>query len=388
MQSTRLSHSTRLTALGLALTLVGVTFSPLALAQQAPAPATPDKAPATPDKAPAPAPTPKAAPAPAAKAPDKKTRDSARKAYSEGEKAFSVGDFTAAEAAFQTANSLIPSPHAEYWIAKSLDGQPEKLNEAIAAYEQFLANPDAAKAGEEKVADAQTRVAALKAKLPGDVEVVTVPPGATVSVDSSLQLGTTPLVLKLPPGPHKLSVTLAGFESKELELDVKGGEPTHQKIELAAVPPPPAPAPPPAAVAEPVPVEAPPAPAQAQPRSKIPAFVTLGIAAAGAVVGTVFGLKALSAKNDFEDNPTTERADDTERNALIADMAFGVAITLGVTGVVLLTTSDDVPETASVDRLRLRPLQASRLPKAVPMKLELDTYGNRTGGGGNLRLTF
>ena len=73
----------------------------------------------------------------------------------------------------------------------------------------------------------------------------------------------------------------------------------------------------------------------------MPAYVTLGIAGAGAVVGTIFGLKALSAKSDFDDTPTRELADDTERNALIADMAFGVAITLGVTGIVLLTTDEE-----------------------------------------------
>ena len=46
---------------------------------------------------------------------------------------------------FQSANELIPSPHAEYWIALSLD-KLEKLEETIAAYETFLQNPDAAKA--------------------------------------------------------------------------------------------------------------------------------------------------------------------------------------------------------------------------------------------------
>ena len=75
----------------------------------------------------------------------------------------------------------------------------------------------------------------------------------------------------------------------------------------------------------------------------MPAYITLGIAGAGAVVGTIFGIKALGAKNDFDKKPTGAAADDTERNALIADMAFGVAITLGVTGVVLLTSDDSTP---------------------------------------------
>ena len=56
--------------------------------------------------------------------------------------------------------------------------------------------------------------------------------------------------------------------------------------------------------------------------------------------------------------PTDQAAaDDTERNALIADMAFGVAITLGVTGVVLLT-SDDSAAAASAKLEKLPNLRA------------------------------
>lgn len=356
MQNTRMSHLSRLTALGLAISLVGVTLTPLAHAQAAasqPAGAAP------------------AAPKP----PDKKTRDAARKAYSDAEKAFAAGDFAAAQSGFEQANALIPSPQAEYWIAKSLDAQPDKLEAAIEAYERFLANPDAAKAGEDKVSEAKTRLEELKAKLVGEVEIVTVPIGASVTIDGKPEPGTTPLIVKLPPGPHKLSFTLADHEPKEVEIEVKGGEKSQQKIELVAVPPP-APEPPPAPPIMETPAAPPPPPPPAEKRSMVPAFVTLGIAAAGAAVGTVFGLQALSAKSDFEDNPTTEAADDTERNALIADMAFGVAITLGVTGIVLLTSGDDAPPDATGRRT------------TTPVKLELDTYAGRTGGGGALRLTF
>lgn len=86
----------------------------------------------------------------------------------------------------------------------------------------------------------------------------------------------------------------------------------------------------------------------------VPAYVTLGLAGAGLVTGTIFGVKALQEKQDFEDMPTTDRADDVERYALIADMSFGIAITLGVTGIVLLTSDApaEAPATASVDTRR------------------------------------
>src|SRR6185295_15511769 len=76
-------------------------------------------------------------------------------------------------------------------------------------------------------------------------------------------------------------------------------------------------------------------------RSKLPAYITLGVGVVGAGIGTVFGIQALSAKSDFDSNPTSDNADKAERNALIADMSFGVALTLGITGIVLLTAGGD-----------------------------------------------
>jgi hypothetical protein len=313
----------------------------------------------------------------AAAKPDKKTRDQARKAYTDGEKSFNKGDYEKALANFKQAHGLIPTPHAEYWVAASHD-KLNQSNEAIAAYEQFLANPDAAKVGEEKLTQAKTRLESLKASLMGEVNLVTTPPGATVNVDGEPQGRVTPLSLKLPPGAHKVAFTLPGYETKEVEVNVVTGEKSEQKVELAAeqaeVPPAPV-APPEPTPAAPTEEPAPPP----EPRSKVPAYVTLGVAGAGAVVGTIFGLKALSAKSDYDDAPSSDGADDVERNALIADMAFGVAITLGVTGVVLLTSSDSSAPGADTAKRVLRPRHA---------KLNVAPYVNQYGGGAAARLRF
>jgi hypothetical protein len=109
----------------------------------------------------------------------------------------------------------------------------------------------------------------------------------------------------------------------------------------------------------------------------VPAYITLGIAGAGAIVGTIFGIKALGAKSDFDKTPTGSAADDTERNALIADMAFGVAITLGVTGVVLLTSDDGAAPAAA---------KLEKLPKKA--KLVVAPYASPEGGGAAARYTF
>ncbi len=109
-----------------------------------------------------------------------------------------------------------------------------------------------------------------------------------------------------------------------------------------------APTPPPA---EAPPAQPPPPAAPIEPRSPVPAYVTLGLAGAGVVVGTIFGIQALGAKSDFDDAPTTKTADKVDRFALIADMSFAVALTFGVTGAVLLLSDDPAQgEGRSVER--------------------------------------
>lgn len=311
---------------------------------------------------------------PAAK-PDKKTIDEARKAYGEGEKAYGKGDFASAYLGYKKANELIPSPNALYWMAMSLDKQGDRPAEALAAFEDFLKHPNHAKLGDDKVAGAKERVSALQ-KTPGEVTITTTPPGATVSIDGAAQAGETPLTIKLPGGTHKLSVKSSGFETKELEITVKPGGKSEEKVqlELAGAADMGAETPPPAAEPEPEPAPAAPAeeaPADREEKSAVPAYVTLGIAGAGAIVGTIFGLQAMSAKSKFDDEPTTKSADDVESNALIADISFGVALTLGITGVVLLLDDDDPQQ------------DARRAPRLV-----VGPFASPTGGGAAARMSF
>ena len=311
----------------------------------------------------------------AAKPPDKKTRDAARKAYGEGEKLYAANDFAGAYTAFSKALELIPTPAAAYWAAKSLD-QQGKTDDAIKAYETLLADPNISRLGDEKTGDAQTRVATLKAGQVGEVTVTSAAIGALLSVDGVAQTGQLPIVLKLAPGPHKLTLSAPGFDAKDVDLDVKAGTKVDQKIDLAEhVAPPPEPAPVPEVAPAP-----PPPPPPAEKHSKVPAYVTLGIATGGAIMGTIFGVQALQSKSDFDSKPTTKSADDTERNALISDMAFGVAVTLGVTGIVLLTSSDDTSGTA--------PAKAAKLHLPPKGTFHVTPYIGRESGGAAARLTW
>src|SRR5690606_21215987 len=159
----------------------------------------------------------------------------------------------------------------------------------------------------------------------------------------------------------------AGFSPLESQLDVQAAQSLEHAIELEAAPAP---------VAAPVPIPVEPESAQppppADPRSMVPAYVTLGVAGASAVVGTIFGVKALGATSDFEDNHTASNADDVERNALIADMAWGVALTLGITGVVLLTSDE--------------PAEPSE--QSAKSKLLVAPFVSANGGGAAAHVTF
>ncbi|HNZ25189.1 MAG TPA: PEGA domain-containing protein [Polyangiaceae bacterium] len=271
--------------------------------------------------------------APAAAA-EKQKRDAARAHYEAGKAKLDAKDFAGALTEFQAANNLIPSPQAQEKIALCYDGMND-VSHAIQAYQTFV---DQAKDNEKlktEVDNAKNRIEALK-NAPVAVAIVTEPASAQVQVDGQPQMGATPLDLNLTPGTHKVRVSADGFEPAEKDVEVTvGGAKFTVSFTLNPVAGP---------VAEPTPP--PPATSTAATvstsgnKSNLPAYITLGVAGASAIVGTIFGIKALSNKSDFNDTPTTELADDAERNALISDMTFGVAITLGVTGTVLLLSND------------------------------------------------
>jgi hypothetical protein len=280
-------------------------------------------------------------------------RERARAAYTAGQEAYAAGQYAAAEAHFGLADSLLPAVQAKYWRAMSLD-QLGNVPAALAAFELVLASSDNSQLGPEKLAHAQARQRALAAT-PAELVLTTTPPGARVNVSGVELKAPTPITLRLAPGRHVLRVWLDGYEPQQIELKVTPGAKLTPTLTLQ-------PSANPRSAETPIPALPTDSTPAATPRSPIPGIVTLGIAGASAIVGTIFGIKALGDKDDFDDRPTTGAADDVERNALIADMAFGVTLTLGITGVVLLIAEDPLPEqqvsSVSSQRLKLAPYVA------------------------------
>jgi hypothetical protein len=301
-----------------------------------------------------PAATPDGAPAPISD----ETRQQAGALYAAGKVAFEAADFVTAEAKFREANALLPSPICDLMIAQSLDKQGKDAKLVVAAYDDFLLNPAASRMDPAKVSEAEARANELRKSLPAKYTFTTEPGGATVTIDGAKQEGVTPLTLELPAGKHNLEVTRDGYEKTVAEFEVVGGTIIEQPINLVAITVAPA-----ETAATPAPREEP---------SMVPAYVTLGLGGAGLVVGTIFGILALDSKGKYNSAPSSELANETERNAIIADMSLMLAATLGVTGVVLLTGADKDAATAA----------------AKPGRVVVAPYGNLTGGGASARVSF
>jgi hypothetical protein len=278
-----------------------------------------------------------AAKPPAPPAADKPDLAAAKKHYFEGDTKYKAGDFAGALAEFKAANEIKGTPQAERYIGMCEDAL-RHYPAAVEWYDKFLAHVP------EKLApqgdEIKKREAEIKA-MPAKIKVDSTPPGASVVVDDKPQTGVTPLEVDVAPGTHLLKLSAQGRMGMSKALDVSFASETSVVVDLPAEAPPPPP-PPVAQEAPPPPPPVPPPPPP-EPRSKVPAWVTGGIAVVAAGVGTAFGIVTLNDKSSYNTNPTTSTADNGDTHALITDMAFGVAITFGVTSAVLFLTKDEAP---------------------------------------------
>ena len=81
------------------------------------------------------------------------------------------------------------------------------------------------------------------------------------------------------------------------------------------------------------------------PKPKIPAYVLWGAGSAGMVVGTIFGIAALSAKSTFDDHPTYSQADKVHNYTIASDVGLGAGLVLllGGTMFYFMDDKDDAP---------------------------------------------
>ncbi|HZO12730.1 MAG TPA: PEGA domain-containing protein, partial [Polyangiaceae bacterium] len=281
-------------------------------------------------------------PWPIAQTADWKTKQEARKAYAGGKAKMGKGDYAGALEDFRNADRLVPGAAPKYQIAVCLD-RLGKAEEAVAAYRAFLDTPPGDKYVTE-AADATKRVAELEQQLIGKVKLNITPAGAaaTITVDGAPAQGPE---LSLKPGRHTIIVSAPGYQDAKQEIEVKAGATADVTITLApTVGPSPTPLP------DPIDDDEEEGDGQGL---MIAGFVVLGVGVVAGVLTTIFGVQALNASNDFENNPTEKLADDAEKNALLSDVFLGIACGTAAIGIILIAVGatqggDDDEEEARV----------------------------------------
>jgi hypothetical protein len=141
------------------------------------------------------------------------------------------------------------------------------------------------------------------------------------------------------------------YQPAEREIEIEAGGAAELVVELKPAPAAPAPAPAPPAHAAGHEHAHPHAHAHSHAHSHGPepthpplahptrtvAYGMLGAAALGLGVGAFYGLRALDARGDYDKNPSEAMAERQKDASLVADVALGSALMLGVTGAVFLS---------------------------------------------------
>jgi tetratricopeptide (TPR) repeat protein len=317
----------------------------------------------------------RAAAAPAAavtkteKAPTATELAEAKKHFSEGERAFDKGDFKEALEHFQSADAIKAAPATTRYVALCLD-RLGQFRDAAIAFESFIGAAHGvtkpSKNLPKQIEEAETRLAEIK-NLPAKLRISATPEGTAFKLDDQAAEAKAPADVEVKPGKHTVHFEAPNYVATSVEVEASFAETKDvaTALEKKAEPPPP--------VAEktPEPPPAPPPPPP-EPRSKVPAYVTGGLALASVGLGTAFGILALKDKSQFDEslnNPTRaeELANRGDNRALVADMAFAAALTLGVTSLVLFLTKDEtVVETKAGHAYTIKKA-ARRVPVIVPV---------------------
>jgi hypothetical protein len=261
-----------------------------------------------------------------------------------------------AEKLFHAPTTLGRLGECQVQLGKIVDGT-ESLNKVVR--ESLPAGaPAAFKQAQERAArvlsEAKPKIARLKIAVAGPAE-----PAYSVKVDGEpIPLASLNTNRPMDPGEHTIEAAAQGYKTTRVKVTLAEGG--NDSVALALEMDPDAPKPEP--VASPATHhEAPSASASPEPdtapmlSSRVPAYVALGVGAAGVVVGSVFGLMALGKKGDLEDAcgpvrvcPPSERSniDDGKTLGTVSTVSFIVGGASLVVGAALFFMTQPPPKMA------------------------------------------
>jgi hypothetical protein len=197
------------------------------------------------------------------------------------------------------------------------------------------------------------------------------PPGVDVQVTvDGEQVPSVLLDNERPtdPGPHHILALAQGFSPVGTDVSLSDGQSQQVSLRLVGTPSYAAAPPPSQTVVTPAPPppNQPPPPSSPSGPNRTPAIVTFAIGGAGLVVGSIFGVLALSDKSrlDSADGcpkscPASSQSDISamSRDSLISTIGIGVGVVGAALGTYFLVSarSDDSVNTARTARIDVRP---------------------------------
>lgn len=251
--------------------------------------------------------------------------------FKQAQQAFERKDYAAAAAAFEQAAQL--APHAAAWLNAGESWERDgNLARAAEACDRALAL--------ETLTEVHRREAEVcLRRLVPKVGTLDVRSARTVVVKiDGAQEVTVPVKHRIAPGKHELVVLdLASSPMRSLVVEVARGETMLVDLTPPAAPPAPArPLPPPPPPESPVRASAPPAP---EPKRGPPlvSFLAFGATVAAAMTGGIAGVMTLSARSNFNSDPTEKGRDDFYRARTVTNVAWAVAGVTAAAGVLVWT---------------------------------------------------
>ncbi len=232
-------------------------------------------------------------------------RETARTLMQQGRELTAKGDLKEALKRFQGANEIMHVPTTALEVAKTLValGQLVEARDFIAAIRQTATRDNEPVPFKQARAKADDLDASLNGRIPSLViSIKGAPDGSqpTVTVDgTAIPAGVIGLPRNVDPGHH---VVVAKVATKDVqgegkqELDVREGEQKPVEVALTVTAVPQAPEAPPAAAPEP---ESPP-PSTTSHSPTVVTWIGIGLAGAGAIVGTVTGIMSMSKKSALQ----------------------------------------------------------------------------------------
>lgn len=266
----------------------------------------------------------------------------ARQRFQEATQAYQEGRYAAAASLFEAADRLVPhsdslskkfAASTRYNAAAAWDQAGEEAR-AATGYESAISletlDPGRLEQAEERLTDLRRSLGRVHVRQPL---------GAFITVDH-LQRAPVPTDFYLRPGTYDIAVEYKGTDSATNAVVVAGRE-QDVTLELPASTLPPALPPPEPPV---VPPELPPPPADTGATQKTLGWIGVGAGVALSGAAIVFGLKALSARDEFDKSNHTN-ADARGEAAdlrLASNVLWGGATLAGATGLVLLLTAPTI----------------------------------------------